>query len=252
MRRRTPLDGRDTSVKYASEAAMCELLRGKAREEGWVPYPETGGWDLILFRPGDELQVGVQAKLRPNLEVLAQTIRYGHRSRGPHVHAVLVPSCSRAFHEVAKKLDILVLLAPLLTGEHISARGRWTLEDAVERAPRHSHLPGPCWLPPFVPETLAAGVPGPRQVTEWKVSSAQFCAAVRRGEAVSYRAMKSLLLLEPSRFLPVPGSKPRIYVVPSGTKLPDLEFPEVAEGLKLPRPALLWEEVPAVIRSASA
>lgn len=217
---------------------MCELLRSVAMGEGWVVYPETSDWDMILVRPGDSFQVGVQAKQQPNVDVLAQTI-VSDRCKGPDVHAVLVPTCSQAFREVARAMGVLVLEAASMD---TSRAGRWArparLEDLVDKAPKRVHLPGRCWLPPFVPQ-LPAGVPGPRQVTPWKVYAAELCARIRTGDPLSNRNARALRL-NVDRLELLPGTKPRLYRVPSGTWLPDMDFPEVAEGLKLPVPLIEW------------
>lgn len=223
-------------VTYVSEAALCEVLAALARAEGLVVYPETSGWDLLLVRPEDGEQVGVQAKLRPNVDVLEQAL-VGARAKGPEVHAVLVPSCSAAFRRVALELNLCVLEGYLLDPEHgmdRGARGWWRLREVLEKAPRHHHLPGRCWVPPFVPN-LPAGVPGPRSVTPWKVHAAQMCARVRAGEALSNREVRSLGM-DPTSFDLVPGEKPARYRPRADTSLPDVGFPEVCLGLGLPDP----------------
>lgn len=238
MRRRLSRFARRKVKPYDSEEQMCELLRLIATDEGFTVYPETGDWDMILVRPADGFQVGVQAKQQPNVDVLAQTL-VGDRAKGPDVHAVLVPSCSRAFSDVAGALKVLVIEASVLDPER---QWRWArpvkLSDMLEKAPRRVHLPGRCWLPPFVPK-LPAGVPGPRQVTPWKIFAAELCAKIRKGEEVSNGSARALRL-DVMRLELVPGSKPRLYRVPSGTRLPDVDFPEVAEGLGLPVPTTSW------------
>lgn len=221
---------------------MCEVLRAAALSEGWQPYPETGGWDLLLVRPSDGLQVGVQAKLRPNVDVLAQTL-VGERQKGPEVHAVLVPSCSTAFHEVARALGVLVLEASDFDSERLAAWKRPAhLPELVEGAPRHVHRLGRCWLPPFVPK-LPAGVPGPCRVTPWQVGASKLCALLReRGAAGVLVAEVRQLQLAVSTWQRnwlerVPGSKPARWVPRAGVPLPDTEFPWVAAGLQLPAPA---------------
>ncbi len=220
---------------------MCEVLRAAALAEGWQPYPETGGWDLVLVRPSDGFQVGVQAKLKPNVDVLSQTL-VGDRRKGPDVHAVLVPSCSRAFADVARALGVLVLEAADFDPVRLAAwRRPAKLPELVEGAPRRTHLPGRCWLPPFVP-TLPAGVPGPCRVTPWQVGASKLCALLReRGEqgvlVAEIRALELAVSTWQRKWLDkVPGSKPARWVSRPGVPLPDTEFPWVAAGLQLPVP----------------
>lgn len=244
--RRNPFK-RSTSPSYATEAELCQVLAAQAREEGWVPYPETGGWDLLLVRPRDGFQVGVQAKLRPNVDVLAQAL-VAERSKGPEVHAVLVPSCSDAFRKVARDLRLLVLEGANLDASWRAASGMGargmaytSLEYVVPRAPLHHHVQGRCWVPPFVPQ-LPAGVPGPRQVTQWQVGAAKLCALLReRGAEGVTRAEATALGLSFTRWEQawlnkVPGTKPARYVPVAGIALPDEDFPYVAAGLGLPQP----------------
>lgn len=223
---------------FASEAALCELLREVATSMGWVFYPETGGWDAILVLP-DETQIGIQAKLRANVDVLAQAL-IPLRRVGPDVHAVLVPTCSIAFRDVADGLGVLVIDGSSLraTSRMIEWAGAGYLEAVVRRAPRSVHLPGRCWLPPFVP-TGPAGVPAPRSVSPWRVAAAKLCAAIREGleptnaEIAAYGMSASTW----KRWLdPVPGTKPRRYALRPGVTLPDVAFPEVSLGLALPMP----------------
>lgn len=241
MRRRFNRYSRRKVEAYPSEAEMCEVLRAATLAEGWAPYPETGGWDLLLVRPLDGLQVGVQAKLLPNVDVLSQTL-VGDREKGPDVHAVLVPTCSEAFREVARALRVLVLEAGNLDAARLPTWKRLAkLPELVEVAPRRVHLPGRCWLPPFIP-TLPAGTPGPQQVTPWKVGASKLCATLRTrgGEGVTTAEIRALELAPSTwqrRWLErVPGTAPARWVPLAGVRLPDVEFPWVAAGLGLPEP----------------
>lgn len=229
-------------VSYPSEAAMCEVLAAEARAAGWLVYPETGNWDMLLVRPGDGTQVGVQAKLRANVEVLDQAL-VPARQKGPNVHAVLVPSCSGAFRNVALELKLLVLEAFHFDAGKLSpglkARYGLSLDELVKKAPRHTHLKGPCWVPPFVPEG-PCGVPGPRQVTKWKVGAAQLCARLRAAGHVTsgdFRELGLALSTWTRRggwLERVPGSAPALYRVREGARLPDEDFQDVVAGLGLP------------------
>lgn len=211
------------------------MLRGVATRLGWTFYPEAGGWDALLVLP-DETQVGIQAKLRANVDVLAQALVPARRV-GPDVHAVLVPTCSRAFLDVAEALNVLVIV-----GDNLRAVPHWDpakeLEREVTRAPRTTHLRGRCWLPPFVPD-LPAGVPAPRTVSPWRVAAAQLCAEIRTGlePTNAELAMRGMTMSTWRRWLdPIPGSRPRRYTLRPGATLPDVAFPEVSRGLGLPEP----------------
>lgn len=42
--------------KFKTEADLCTAFCAAARDEGWVPYAETEGWDILLVHPGDGTQ----------------------------------------------------------------------------------------------------------------------------------------------------------------------------------------------------
>lgn len=231
-------------VPFASEAELCAVLRSAAEAAGWAFYPETGGWDAILVLE-DETQVGVQAKLRANVDVLAQAI-VPPRLAGPDIHAVLVPSCSRAFQDVAHELGFIVLIGDRLrrkpdpdirgVGAYVGER---YLEHSVRKAPRAIHLPGRCWLPPFVPNS-PAGVPSPRSVTPWRVAAAKLCAELRKGYEPTNAELRERGLA-PSTWVrrwiePVAGTRPRRYRLIPGVTLPDVAFPDISRQLGLPEP----------------
>ena len=227
------------------EQDLCELLSACARELEWTVYPEQGGWDVLLALP-DGSQVGVQAKLRPNLDVLAQTIvgrpttRQRRRRTGvPDVRAVLVPFTTRSFTRVADELEVLVLCGDFLAGR--SKEGAAYLRDEVDRAPRIAPFER-VWLPPFVP-THAAGVPSPRTVSPWRVEAARLCAKIREGEGATAKelAAHGMTLSTWLRWLaPVPGTRPRVYRPINPDTLPDVSHPEVSLGLGLPDPRPAW------------
>jgi len=244
-------------ASFDSERAVCDLLRVVARDLSWTAYPEQGGWDVLLVLP-DGTQVGVQAKLRANLEVLAQCV-VRPRSPAPDVRAVLVPvDVSDAFHVVARELDVALLDAERLDGgpwsDDAGARavrmgltvGPGYLAEAVSEAPRRVPTSGRVWTPPFVPD-VPAGVPSPRTVSPWRVSAARFCAELRAGLEVTRRDIAARGM-NPSTWMRwldrVPGSSPARYVArrPHAWRgvhddsLPDRKFPQVAVGFGLPDP----------------
>lgn len=245
-----------------TERELCEMFR--AAVSGWaVVYPEQSDWDMLAVL-GDGTQVGIQAKLKANFDVVAQAIRIGGRSTaspcssarwrriteprhagpGPDIRAVLVPSANAAMIDVAAACNVLVLeqhdLAPVASKWDRSVEDgvrRWgsSLEEQIAKAPRWPTTKR-VWLPPFVPD-LPAGVPAPRTVSPWKVNAAKLCAELRAGltptsaEVEARVGSFSRWRLWLDR---VPGTKPARYRLVDPMKLPDVEFPEVARGLGLP------------------
>src|SRR5262249_52720467 len=80
---------------FASEAEMCAQFIAWAQPLGWTAYAETQGWDILLVRNDDGAQIGIQAKLALNADVLNQVLegRWDamHGRPGPDFRAVLVP-----------------------------------------------------------------------------------------------------------------------------------------------------------------
>lgn len=183
---------RRVEIPWKLEAELCEAFAAAARLQGWTVYPETCGWDLLLVA-ADGLQVGVQAKLRGNVEVIAQAVApvafarlYGSNSRNPgqgpdHV-AALVPLATREFRDVCAECGVLVFAA--WEGYDHDERRRKVCIDAPRpdekylRARRRVFPGGRHDLPEFVPD-VPAGVPSPVRLTEWKVKAIRLCALLR-------------------------------------------------------------------------
>lgn len=168
----------------AKEAELCEALMKRAREEGWIVYPETAGFDILLvatektkaamdpkrihrstpIEAGD--MIGVEAKLSANVQVLSQAIDNGYASRhvvGPDFRVALVKKATGAFRHIARVIGV----------------GVWTLETCTDWRFLH-----PCsmrWEPkrrPQLPEIIPtgpAGTPSPRRLTAWRIKALKLC-----------------------------------------------------------------------------
>jgi len=218
---------------FGSEAELCELLTKVARAAGFLVHAEVGGWDLVIVSRETGLQCGVQAKLRPNVDVLAQAFGTDSHEPGPAVHAVLVPVPSRAFLQVAARLDVMVIQGVTLD--------RFDLASAVSRAPRWQHK-APLWVPD-VEIITPAGVASPRKVTEWKVNAVKLCLLIRErgyvttadmrrlGQNRSWWFMRSAPILVRSEH----ESRQARYVFadPSSPLVPDLRWPEIVTALQI-------------------
>lgn len=176
-------------AKFASEAEMCALFiaiatgevansNHRARPYGWKAYPEVWG-DILMVRETDGFQVGIEAKLRLNDDVIFQAMegRNSPTMPGPDCRAVLVPygTGSRLHHEACQRFGIQVITI--------------TAEPAPYQPLVQPELPrrdDGCWdgrwpemlpsarvqLPDFVPDVVA-GRPAPVQLTA--------CILERRG-----------------------------------------------------------------------
>lgn len=163
---------------FATEAQLCAAFLAAAGDD-WVAYAEIAGWDILLVRKADGFQVGVQAKLRLNLDVVNQALEDGwSRSAtraGPDCRAVLVPdNDSGKLDRVCTYvgLTIIRMRSPADPGRRglrwftpdLPGVGDWA-SDWYELAPDSR-----CRLPEYVPD-VAAGARAPLQLTQWKVKA---------------------------------------------------------------------------------
>ena len=228
------------AVPWKTEAEMVGAFATVARESGFSVYPETSGWDLVLV--SGDLQVGVQAKLRANVDVLAQAVdRRGLKHPGPDIRAVLVPVLVPAFVTIAVELDVWVL--PATSWTRSRADGRWGRGDLrsvlLESAPR-SPRSVPVWVPPFQPR-MAGGVPSPSPVDAWKLGAIKLSLRLRRQGFVERSDFKEFGIKLNSHWTRRRAGRPPrliastdrgIYTMGPGTLLPDEEYPEVVEQMR--------------------
>lgn len=182
--------------QFASERDLCAAFIAAIGDE-WTAYPETEGWDILLVRNEDGFQIGVEAKLRLNAEVLNQAREtwhsWGTADRGPDCRAVLVPSGkSGGLSEIAAHLGITVIRcdSPETNSSVIYSqrfrpslpkisKDHWADEGWHERPHTLRHT-----LPDYVPD-VAAGASGPTKLTRWKVSAIKIAIILeKRGYVV--------------------------------------------------------------------
>lgn len=159
---------------FATEAEMCAKFIA-AVDVTWTCYAETAGWDILLARKSDGLQIGVQAKLRFNPEVINQALEsvYDVDRGRPDCRAILVPSyATRRLGSIADYIGITVVAVkpecdrwnapfyPYLPREEHGLNDSWH-----EQAPLKRHR-----LPEYVPD-VAAGASAPLQLTQWKLAA---------------------------------------------------------------------------------
>ena len=203
----------DDGPKFATEADMCDQLIDYAGARGWVCYPETAGHDLLLVRKTDGYQIGIQAKLQANLEVLSQSVRGDGFwvSDGPDFRAVLVPY-------YCAKVSMLQEFCPYIGTTLITARPGKVDRQGSVRMPNgygwtsafRPGLPGEpgwdagsgrewfelcpsrrCRLPEYVPD-VRAGVPAPVQLTHWKIGAIKIAVLLERRGHVRREDFKHL------------------------------------------------------------
>lgn len=224
------------------------MLSQRAKDMGWKVFPETGNHDLLLVagegvktknaRPGD--QIGVQAKLSGNVEVLAQAMPDHWGEKGPHWHAVLVPVAVKEFDQVARRLGLLTFEAT----KRVWKEHRWRRERSIEHeltylppVMRHYYTE-PEWHPD-VEILVPAGVKSPRSVTPWKVKSVRLCLdAIERGFLTIYdfrQAGVNITTWKQYGWVEASGEKhgrAMKYKLVLDQNPPHLKWPEITERLK--------------------
>ena len=71
--------------KYAREADLCADFISIVDKTGdWICYPETAGFDILLQRKADDVQIGVEAKLKLNAKVIARMLVSQWDGAGSH------------------------------------------------------------------------------------------------------------------------------------------------------------------------
>lgn len=167
---------------FATEAELCAAFI-EALPKGWTVYAETGGHDMLLVRAVDGRQIGVQAKLKLNVEVVNQAIEDGNWYRVADAHpdyrAVLVPADSAgAFEKICGHLGVTIIrMRPAGLESYFRASPSFSPELPTD--PKNGYV---CreWhetatvkrhkLPEYVPD-VRAGSPSPLQLTEWKIKA---------------------------------------------------------------------------------
>lgn len=179
-----------TEKTYTTEAELCTAFIDWVKKENgcarrgvaapvWTPYAETAGFDILLVAD-DGTQIGIEAKLKFNMKVLAQTLPdcwdyYADRP-GPDYRAVLVPKFDSDQERICGALGLLM----------ISTKG-WGREFRPDMTPARSDLNATMWhswnpserckLPEYLPD-VQAGCPAPLQLTEWKVKALRILATI--------------------------------------------------------------------------
>ena len=203
-------------MTYATEAEMVQAFVAEVgrknglawRDQKWVVYAETGGFDLLLVEESTGLQVGIEAKLSLNAKVLAQALpqRSYWADTGPDYRAVLVPSqkCQHHMTELAAALGITVIT--IRPSEHRYGDQVSIINPTHLPSQDFSHDYG--WfafvpaqrvtLPEYIPD-VSGGHAAPVALTIWKIKAIKLMVLLDRRGYVTRHDMK-LLQISPSRW----------------------------------------------------
>lgn len=192
---------------WTTERAMVADFTAWVRHQGWQVYAETGRWDLVVVRPEDGFQIGIEAKLRLNADVLCQVLAHDTRLRqgyGPDCRAVLVPEAKAVggLVAIARRLNVVVVTGSGPATEHHSfcRAGVWYGgRDGWKGCCFNPGLPDkndgqytdPAWpelcpdqritLPEYVPDVVG-GASAPVALTHWKIQAIKIaCLLEYRG-----------------------------------------------------------------------
>jgi len=193
---------------YSKESDLCadfiDAVKRTRYGGDWIIYPETEGFDIVLARASDGLQIGVEAKLRLNVEVVCQALphRADYGFLGPDHRAVLVPreKTQIGIGSICAALGITVIgfskeqhrigngFSPMLPKPEDSWREDWHHWCPVRRLK----------LPEFIPD-VAAGVKAPVQLTAWKIKAIKIAIILEQRPVT--RADFKALQIDPSRWM---------------------------------------------------
>lgn len=223
---------RKREPQFANEAELCAAFvrQTTKRRAGWTAYPETCGWDLLMVR-GDGAQVGIQAKMRLNAEVINQALEeplwYG--ACGPDYRAVLIPGDTNGdLEKVLHHLGINLIRCWQNGISNLLPDARFE-RDWHEALPLQRHP-----LPDYVPD-VQAGVKSPIQLTDWKIKALKLCILLEHRGYLT-RADFKRLHVDCRRWI-APGNR-WLKATPQGfvadTHLPDFkaQHPRVWEQIK--------------------
>lgn len=193
-----------------SEAQLCTAFRAWCEERGWIVHPEVAGWDLVLtvgepgttkgptglydpylelgavrnhlsFIRGKTDQIGVQAKLHGNVDVLYQCTQ--DMKKGPAWRLILVPRAMPEFVGLADHLGFMVAAQEdrIEFGGFARGRVKWQAVDGgfrIHNQPKQQPISKQLDLPPVVTD-LVAGGPSPSALTPWRVKALRLCRLLR-------------------------------------------------------------------------
>lgn len=189
---------------FKTEVELCARFLA-ALPEGWTPYAESAGWDILLVRAADGFQIGIEAKLKLNTDVINQALEDGYSysvdSAGPDCRAVLVPEGHAVgFGRIAAYIGLTIIRVhdtDLVEGRFMRKWARvfspdlptlnsnWNGQEWFECCPTKRHK-----LPEYVPD-VAAGASAPIQLTQWKISAIKIAVTLEKRGFVTRQDFKT-------------------------------------------------------------
>lgn len=208
---------RPKKAAFSSEAKLCETFLWSLDKTIWRVFAETGGFDILLVRIADDVQVGIEAKLTLNAKVIEQIVEsrsHWHVAEGaPDYRAALIPyGTTGSFGLICALLGITVIeqkdkaVWEYEAGRHYGHHRR--SENTPKFEPKLPAIKEDHWsnwhddwidwapakrvtLPDYVPD-VGAGHSAPVQLTSWKIKALKICAIIEKRGYVERADFKHL------------------------------------------------------------
>jgi hypothetical protein len=223
---------------YTSENDLCNTFIEYAKNNGYKIYCETSGFDILVVK--DDFQIGIQAKMRGNIEVLAQIVDWPQDSIGPNIRAVLIPHSTPEFKRICVALGIYIIEATRKRSRFFNLPEVWIKE--IQPLPNqydalYLRQMKRCWVPDINIE-VPAGVKSPKLITPWKIKAVKLCMLLdEKGYLTSqdFKNVRVNMTLWKKKWLTDSKQKEgklTKYIKKVGAKLPDETYPDILEAIK--------------------
>lgn len=201
---------------FKNEADLCKAFISQIPKD-WTAFPESAGFDILLVRPADGIQIGVEAKMTLNAKVLLQALEgrdasYSHGE--PDFRCALVPAgtASGEMKAISRRLGITVI--EMKDREMYMEQQKSHYRDGMKFDPP---LPGGrnpwnderiwvdclpvkrCKVPEYVPD-VRAGASAPMQLSDWKIKAIKICVILEKRGYVTSTDF-SRILINKARFV---------------------------------------------------
>jgi hypothetical protein len=239
---------------FAKETDLCAAFLAEverqskkrhAVQDDWTAYPETAGFDIVMVRKADGVQIGIEAKLALNAAVITQALEgssgWYRGIKGPDFRAVLVPeNATKGLAPLCRAIGLTVLTCGVAR-PHMERRFFYPALPPIKNQFDYGDDDWHQWcpvdrlkLPDYVPD-VAAGASSPLALTEWKIKAIKL--AVLLQERPVTRGDFKHLNLSPTRWTApisgwlVPAAGARAYI--AGPSFPDFraKHPRVYEEI---------------------
>jgi hypothetical protein len=179
--------------EFKTEAELCAAFTAwvAARRPDLKCYAECDGWDLLVVYP-DGVQLGIQAKLRLNAEVIMQAVPSDwHSQHGPEFRAVLVPEERGAFIGLARHCGLVVFAGRTDWSRHYEQFGPDLTPHNPYGLPWVDWCPETrCTVPEFATDSVA-GSPSPITLTQWKTGALRVLAELEVAGKITRQTMRA-------------------------------------------------------------